>query len=281
MKISLILCTLNRIIEVEEFLKSAINAYNDKFELEIILMDQNSDSRLMPIVNKFEKYSFLKLVHIKSNLKGLAINRNKGIEISTGDILAFPDDDCTYYTNTLTSVYDFYKGKNKKYSILGRIYSRDENCNIIKNWPKKKRDINKFNFYLFSSSITLFTNNKKIKFDERLGVGSIYGSCEDPDYIYSHLKNRISIYYLPNIEVWHPKPDLINISNDKVYDYANGFGFFCRKNLDIYMCILLIECLGYKFIQLILKRGNFKKNYFSFFFSGLIAGFLCKTNRKS
>jgi glycosyltransferase involved in cell wall biosynthesis len=89
MKVSLILATVNRVNELEIFLKSLSNQTYQKFEL--ILVDQNMDARLNEIVNKYR--STCKIKHIQAE-RGLSKARNVGFHHITGDIVAFPDDDC-------------------------------------------------------------------------------------------------------------------------------------------------------------------------------------------
>ena len=61
-KISLILCTVNRKIEVIEFIESLIKQNYKNFEL--IIVDQNSDNRIPKIVQQYNK--LINILHVKS-----------------------------------------------------------------------------------------------------------------------------------------------------------------------------------------------------------------------
>lgn len=228
MKISLIVATIHRVSEVEDFLKSILcSSYKN---IEILLIDQNKNGDLDSIVLRYSP--LLEIHHIKSSVKGLSYNRNIGIEMATGDILAFPDDDCTYYPDTIENVLSKFKNNDVDF-VVGRIFDRDKKVNVIKKWPRLGKKITTRNFYFLSSSITLFTKVRKdglIFFDERLGAGTIYGSCEDPDFIFTLLKKRLRGCYTPLIEVNHPIPNDMNTPISKRVSYASGFGFMLGKH---------------------------------------------------
>src|ERR1035437_10094479 len=91
MKFSLVLCTINRTREVAEFLASLNEEIYKDFELFIV--DQNKDDRLQAIRAPYQLYINIK--YFKS-APGLSRARNTAIPLISGDILAFPDDDCIY-----------------------------------------------------------------------------------------------------------------------------------------------------------------------------------------
>ncbi|MDE1220608.1 hypothetical protein MCT05_06620 [Vibrio aestuarianus] len=55
MKISLILATIGRKIEVNDFLNSINNSQVRKFDVEVIVVDQNKDSSLDEIISQAKK----------------------------------------------------------------------------------------------------------------------------------------------------------------------------------------------------------------------------------
>lgn len=270
MKISLIVATIHRVSEVEDFLKSILcSSYKN---IEILLIDQNKNGELDSIVLRYSP--LLEIHHIKSSVKGLSYNRNIGIEMATGDILAFPDDDCTYYPDTIENVLSEFKNNDIDF-VVGRIFDRDKKINVIKKWPRLGKKITTRNFYFLASSITLFTKVRKdglIFFDERLGAGTIYGSCEDPDFIFTLLKKRLRGCYIPLIEVNHPIPNDINTPISKRVSYASGFGFMLGKHHNDLVFILM--GMGF-FIKNIVRLlfGKLSKSQFSEIISAMHSGF--------
>lgn len=89
MKISIIVPVYNIEEYIEECIKSLINQeFND---YEIILVDDGSTDASGKIIDKYAKYSNIKIVHKKNG--GLSDARNAGIEASKGEYLMFIDGD--------------------------------------------------------------------------------------------------------------------------------------------------------------------------------------------
>ncbi len=87
MKISLIICAYNEEKYINSCLEHAVKNSNNKF-YEIIVVDNNSTDNTKNIA---EKFPGVKVVHKLE--KGPNHARQKGIDVATGDILAFIDAD--------------------------------------------------------------------------------------------------------------------------------------------------------------------------------------------
>ncbi|MBB6713517.1 glycosyltransferase [Clostridium gasigenes] len=275
-KFSLIMATCGRKKEVEEFLKSikAIN-YNKKL-LEVIIVDQNKERILDDIIDKYK--SEFNIIHIKSEKIGLALNRNIGLEMATGNIIAFPDDDCEYLKNTLTIVEEYFN-KGGIDVVMGKIVERD-GSDSLRTWTKEKVDINANNFYTKCSSVTMFLKKGKtiIRFNEKLGAGQYFGACEDADILYKNCKKEVDILYTPEIMVYHPHySSNVNMATEKIVSYGLGFGAMVKANFDFNMCVLFIKAEGYHFVKSIvyLLQMNTKKSKRSWVaFTSRIKGFI-------
>lgn len=257
-KFSLVLATYGRLEEVGYFLESIKNSDYNLNDIEVIVVDQNDKISLDETIKQYS--SSFNIKHIKSNVKGLSKNRNIGINIASGEYIAFPDDDCKYMKDTLKNVEQYFESNKDIYGVMGRIIDENgEDC--IRNWPDKELNITKGNFYTKLSSITLFKRNESEKqyFNEMLGVGAPYGSNEDANMIYKSLKSGKKIKYFPNIVLFHPKPPE-NIDIDKVYNYGLGFGALCKDNLDINMILLFMKVIIYHTLKLIISVTKFNKN---------------------
>lgn len=262
--------TIGRSKEVYDYIESLEKSYKTESTINLLIIDQNSE-----LLNKLAKYNFEAFngTVYRSKIKGLSKNRNIGLSMVKEGVCAFPDDDCLYYEDTMQKVEEFFVLNPDVDVLLGRIYDRAKGENIIKNWPVEELAISKLNFYQYSSSITIFLRDApKIMFDERLGAGTPFGSCEDPDFLYELIKQGKKIRYTPTVEVWHPTPDVSQISLDKVNLYAKGFGGFIRKDFDSVKFLLLVGCVVKKSLQFLTSQSNFKKGYFKAFFLGLFLG---------
>jgi len=266
MRFSLIIATYGRKSEIDAFLQSIERQRYDTSKIEIIIVDQNDKIVLDNICAKYSNK--LNIEHIKSDKKGLSFNRNIGLRSATGEIIAFPDDDCTYYPETLVEVENYFKNYDDVDVVLGKIYDRKIKKNIIRDWKDYVFKISVNNFFLSFSSITIFAKKNDIFFDNEFGVGTLFGSNEDGDYILQHLNENKIVYYSPAIEVWHPDFSSDVISHEKVYSYGLGFGALVKKHLSLPLVFLFFQSLFFHIFQLIIaifcvNKHEIKKRYLS------------------
>ncbi|MDK0538606.1 glycosyltransferase family 2 protein [Clostridium perfringens] len=229
MKFSLILVTLGRDKELYNLFESLLNQEYKNFE--VIVVDQNSDDRVLNCVTKYNE--FLEIKYKRSEIKGCSYNRNLGLKFVEGDIIAFTDDDCTYNSKLLKNIIkDFNRFESDdiiSYEII------DKNLNKkLSAFPDEITLINTKNMFdcLMSSSVFIkYKNLVDIYFDEKLGVGSIFGSCEDSDLIYNLLNKGYKAIFIPKELIYHPckeYPDYVG------YKYGLGLGAFVKKTIKKY-----------------------------------------------
>src|SRR5258706_7517035 len=107
MRFSLILATINRTAELEIFLNSLkLQTFRD---FELIVVDQNSDYRLAPIL---ENYAGVFPINNLRSEKGLSRARNKAIMAAGGGNLAFPDEDLLYSPNLFEGINSLFYDKS-------------------------------------------------------------------------------------------------------------------------------------------------------------------------
>ncbi|MDL1870596.1 glycosyltransferase family 2 protein [Deltaproteobacteria bacterium PRO3] len=267
MKFSLILATINRTTELEIFLKSLLSQNPQSFEL--IIVDQNNDNRLQTIIENFQ--DIFKIIHIKSP-PGLSRARNAGLNASTGDLIAFPDDDCQYPPGLLDNIFELFLNNNCD-GISGRCvdeYERDSAGVFL----TKRSLINKFNVWSSAISVSLFIKRSAIQnlfFDENLGLGSNtpYQSGEETDFVLSLLNNRRQIIYFPNIFVIHPSPTTTFTEHaiQRAFKYGMGCGKVLKKhNYPVwYKVYLLFRPLGGALLSLGCFKISKAKYHFNIF----------------
>jgi glycosyltransferase involved in cell wall biosynthesis len=229
MNFSLIMATVGRTQELEHFLNSLIKQTGISFEL--IVVDQNPDDRLVPILERYQHSFPITRVHSE---KGLSKARNIGLKYTKGDIVAFPDDDCEYPTDTLRYVKEKFERDETLDGLTGRSVTA-EGLASIGRFSITSREINKATVWLQGISFTIFLRAKSVhtlSFDETLGVGAKWGSGEETDFLLQTLAQGAKIVYDPNLKIIHPPPPTVYTPQliQKEYAYGLGMGRVLQKH---------------------------------------------------
>lgn len=228
MTFSLILATLGRTDELSTFLDSLRAQRGVSYEL--ILIDQNPDDRLTAVLEPF-KHTFA-ITHLRS-LPGLSKARNLGLCHTTGDVVAFPDDDCQYPPALLTSVAAFFAERPDVAGLTGR--ALDEQGQVSAGRPDPKTGfIDPLNVWRRGVSVSIFLRRQAltgVRFDEALGAGACWGSGEETDFLVQLLERGAQLVYDPRIVVFHPSPQGYTEQRvRKAYLYGCGMGYVLKKH---------------------------------------------------
>jgi len=280
MKVSLVLATLGRDLELADFLKSLLLQTYKNFEL--IIIDQNKDGKIDAIVELFK--SKLDVQHIKVDFTGNARARDYGISFAQGRIIAFPDDDCAYDNDVLAKVVaEFSSRENLSILVAGSYDLASSNFSIGVNSPKAHY------FSRFSMMGVEFTqffdrnriDGKQLHLDHDFGIGSKYSGAEGFEMLYRLLRDGNIAFYTPDIKIYHPDKDHYKLGTGRMLMYSTGIGAYIRKfanQRDVFIWYYIIRKM---FIAPILKMllalvlFNPKKLAYSFYnLVGIWRGFL-------
>jgi glycosyltransferase involved in cell wall biosynthesis len=202
--VSLIVATRYRTAEVKKLLNSLAAQSFQAFD--VIVVDQNEDDRLVPVLEAYDKT--LRLRHIRSNTSGKAAANNVGLRNCEGDVIGFPDDDCWYAPDLLQRIvggfdthpeWDGMTGCEAPSEEFVRNDRFDQAAGQVVQGNIMRRHISFAAFFRRNQLAGLF-------YDERLGIGAdtIWGSGEETDFILRFLKRGCWIQYEPSLVVYHP-----------------------------------------------------------------------------
>jgi glycosyltransferase involved in cell wall biosynthesis len=200
--ISLIVATVGRTAELDRLIESlAAQTFKD---FEVIVVDQNSDDRLAPGLER-ARAAGLALKHVKLQQANLSGARNAGIEIAGGNWVGFPDDDCWYEPDTLERLTRRFQCTDPLSGAALQWVEEGIDPPSIPNltWERSRlfRDIPVASFQLFFHR-RLF--EKIGNFDCRLGVGLWFGAGEETDFVLRALHAGALLTYEPQARVHHP-----------------------------------------------------------------------------
>ncbi len=225
MKVSLVVATVGRTVEVHRLLMS-LDAQTCK-NFELIVVDQNLDDRLKEVMALFRDR--MTIIHITSPL-GVSRARNTGIQSITGDIVGFPDDDCWYPPSFLESIVALLE-KNVHWSgVTGRIVNEMNAVSGNARFDATPGYVTLSNLWRRTCAATIFFTKETIKaignFDEELGpgAGTPWGGAEDIDYPARAIKAGCQIFYDPQICVFHPDLSIAAQTDERRRAYVYGAG---------------------------------------------------------
>lgn len=243
MKYSLIVSTINRAAEIIPLLDSLVNQSINDFEL--IIVDQNTDDRLVSLLAPYR--SKLNMV-IRKSAKGLSKGRNEGIKYVTGDLIAFPDDDCIYPSELLENVALKFANNPKIDVVSGRTVDSN-GCTSVGVFDVDPKQLSTSDVWKNHNSISLFMKRKVIDsvggFDETMGVGSYYASSEETDYLIRILKAKFRVEYDPGILVQHEQvEDVKSLQMNRALSYGRGVGHLLKKHFGFFTPISYFKVLA-------------------------------------
>ncbi len=272
LKFSLILATIDRTVELSNFLSHLDCQSYRNFEL--IVVDQNSDDRLVPILTPY--YHRFAIQRLRS-AKGLSRARNVGLRHISGDIVAFPDDDCWYQAPRLEQIARLFSEHSDWDGVVGKCTARQARHFL----DREIGFLDRFNLWGRTVSVAIFlkTSTAKIvgEFDELLGSGSGsgFGGAEEVDYVLRAIEKDCRIRYAPEVIIDHP--DIFVIDNDqnirKAHSYARGMGYALKKHRYPlwYLGYYLLRPLGGVILSLAGLSGP-KASYYWALLKGRLSG---------
>lgn len=231
LKFSLIMGTLGRTEEVGRFLASLQRQEYRDFELFIV--DQNPDDRLLPLIETYRRHFPIERV---VSPKGLSRARNAGLLRITGDLVAFPDDDCWYPDGLLSYVASRFKLDAGVDGLTGRFV--DEDGRAEGRWLGRSQMLNRYTVWRGAISFSIFLRRELVDrigpFDEALGVGAgtAWGAGEETDYLLRGLNAGGRIVFDHELVLRHPvkTSSFDEAARERQGRYESGFGRVIRRS---------------------------------------------------
>lgn len=230
MKFSLIMGTLGRRDEVGAFLASLQR--QDHRDFELLIVDQNPDERLAPLVEEYRRHFRIRRYR---SAPGLSRARNVGLRYATGDLIAFPDDDCWYPDGLLSYVHRQFAADEKLDGLTGHFV--DGEGRSEGRWLTQTQQLNRFSVWRGAISFSIFLRRNLVDriggFDEDLGVGAgtPWGAGEETEFLLRGLKSGGRIVFDRDLLLHHPvkTADYGPAAIERQRRYEAGFGRVIRR----------------------------------------------------
>lgn len=192
-------------------------------ECELVIVDQNAKTRAILIDPELDN-----VVYSHQTQRGLSRNRNIGIDLCSGEWIIFLDDNCSFDRK----YFDIFDNLFRINEELGIVHSTI--CNQIGelttrvNNSRIRLNLRMIDYGAAAGMIVRRTVFDKIKFDENMGVGAYYGSCEEYDFVARAIENNFKVVIEPTLQIFHPEPETCDL---REYNYGKGHGYLVKKRL--------------------------------------------------
>ncbi|MDC7218867.1 MAG: glycosyltransferase family 2 protein [Spirochaetales bacterium] len=232
---SLIVATINRTEHHLNLIKSLKEQSFKDFE--IIIVDQNSHSRLKKqLQSQLSSYN-LTYLHVRHSM-GLSAARNYGLKNASGQVIAFPDDDCWYQKNTLKKVKAHFDEMPTLQGVTGLVTDPSGDYSAGGFMLKKQCvQITRDNAWMTTNSSGIFLKKAPVNyvgnFDEAIGLGAPrFISGEETDLVLRICELGSPVLYDADVNVFHEAFDgsYDKKERNRRHGYGLGFGYILRKN---------------------------------------------------
>ena len=209
-KVSVIICTRNRAKSLKECLAAfEMMVLRPDITWELIVVDNNSTDNTRDVIQEFSERAPVTVKYVHEIKPGLGHARNAGIELATGEVIAFTDDDCIVTSDWLASMVHEFRSDPTISGVGGRVELYDIRDKPITINTSLKRgllsSIGQVFGYIPGCNMAFKRNvfDQIGNYDGRFGAGAIFKSAEDSDFTYRAYKNGFKIIYSPEMCVYH------------------------------------------------------------------------------
>ena len=230
---SLIMATKNRVDQIGRFMQALME--QDYQDFELIIVDQNPDDRLIPLIEQYQSQFTIK--HVPRFNPGTSCSRNEGRRhmAAEADLVAFPDDDCVYPPGFLKKAVTFFACEPAHDILTTRILALDNDTDAFGFGVHKTGPVSEYNTWSLGVTPGIFLRRAivdAVGFDEDMGPGTPRKSSEDVDFLLRCYDHGASIYHDAELFVRHPAPDRLYTLKQMIqreFNYGIGFGFLRIK----------------------------------------------------
>lgn len=280
-RFSLVVPTLNRQKEVEDFMKGLEQQTFTDFE--VILVDQSGTDLYEDIVARYsQKWP---LQHIRCDVRKPRYACNLGARYASGEIISFPDDDCIYQPDTLARVDEHFRQNPSLGFVTGAVLNLDGKPTEMGRWLTSSQPLTRDTVWTGLIEFNFFMQKKFFDqvdgFDANLGPGCPYGSCEGPDLALRLMSKGARGWHDRSLLVRHMDKS-VTINGERAFAYGMGMGYVMRKNhASVKMTAkVLIRSFGGMIISLLRRRSDLTTYYWNTL-KGRFSGYFCLAASKA
>ncbi len=231
--VSVVVSTLGRTDELVRLLDS-LDAQSLR-AFEVIIVDQNTDERLSPIISRPRTFPLHRLRMPEG--RGVSRGRNLGWRVAQAGTVIFPDDDCWYPEDYLESGIRLLD-RTGAHLVSGRCSNLDGRS-INARLAGRAGPITRNNVWISQMEGMTFVRRTLLEtldgYDETLGIGADtpWQAAEGPDFILRALAQGHACHFDPALYGYHAEIDTVAPDASmmtKIRSYARGMGYVLGRH---------------------------------------------------
>lgn len=250
MKISVLICTRNRAASLRETLEAVLDQIPaPHFDYEMVIVDNGSTDTTRQVIAEFvatlPSPHHGRIRYCFATEPGLSRARNMGLQVATGDIIVFTDDDIWPESTWLQEIYKEFAADADLHLLGGRVLLAHQNLQpvgILTGDQPATLTTPEAGACLIGANIAIrrAVFDTVGNFDVRLGAGQFFSGAEDVEFFYRSIKAGFKLKYAPNVTVYHNHD---RVSHEQAcnleFNYGKGEVAYLMKQIwsgDFYAC---------------------------------------------
>jgi glycosyltransferase involved in cell wall biosynthesis len=292
--VSVVICTRNRPNTIGQAVASVLA--NDYPAFDLTVIDQSTTDATEAALKPLEG-AVSRLRYVRVDEPGLSRAYNTAICRTSGEILAFTDDDCIVPQDWLAAIVAAFAEDGEADLLYGQVLPapQTDDDSGMTPWldiPRPERLSRKDGFKVFGMGANFAARRRLFAaiggFDEILGGGAPLRSSQDYDLAYRAYCAGSVILLRPEVQVLHDGLRAHEEWPAVLRNYGIGDGAFYSKHVrcrDVYALWLLSRQVvdrGARYlVKFILRREPTEFPYISSIFVGIREGFRFDVDRRS
>jgi GT2 family glycosyltransferase len=251
--ISAVICTRNRPDLIGTAVASVLANTYASFDL--LVVDQSDDARTGEAVHQL-MVDHPNLRYLHTSIPGLSRAYNIGVRETSGELLAFTDDDCVAPPDWLASIAAAFQGDPEAAMLYGQVLLPDALSDSADEVPTlaipARRRLGRGDGFQVYGMGANFAGRRALfdqigGFDEMLGGGGPLKSSQDFDFQYRAYLAGAGILLCPEVKVDHYGVRSREQWPSTLRNYGFGDGAFYFKHVrcgDLFALSMLVRRLG-------------------------------------
>jgi GT2 family glycosyltransferase len=232
LRLSLVVTTVGRVPQVLRLARS-VDASPAVDQIELVVVDQSADQRAVRALT--ELAPAVTWTSTTSG-RGASVGRNAGLQLATGDVVGFPNDNTWYPEGTLAALIDRFATQPDLGGLCVPLTTADGRPAMLR-WATSAGPVRGRNSHRTVIAPGMFFRRALVEqaggFDERIGTGSPgpVQSGEEPDLVFRLQARGARVDYDPAFVVHNdePRDEIVPAFVTKMSGYGVGQGLIWRR----------------------------------------------------